>query len=140
MYSENYFKDLEPSEIKRRLVDNADRIEEGEYFAPLSEEELEAERQIYTEKSIESAIINEELDKIKQEFKLKLKPLEIEIAIRLQRLRTKGESRKGNLYYMADQESGFMEIFNEAGDLIEKRRLRPDEKAKTLKFQIASNS
>lgn len=140
MNSGNYFKDLDPSEIKRRLSDNADKIEEAEYFAPLSEEQLEAERQDYTSKCIEASIIREEFDQIKQKFKLRLKPIEQELEVRLNRLRVKGETRIGNMYYIADQETGYMEIFSEDGELIEKRRLRPDEKSKTLKFSVAQNS
>ena len=136
MYSEEFFEGRSPNEIKRILEDNADRIEEQEYFVPFTEDQLQAERENFTARSIELAAIDDEFEKIKQEFKLKMKPVINAKMAHLKNLRTKGVLQVGNVYLLANQEEGYMYKYNSDGIMIEKRRLRPDEKVNTtLKFQ-----
>lgn len=134
MFSEDFFNNQSSHEIKRILEDNADHIKEGEYFKPLTEDELRGVREKFAETAIEFKKLKEELKKVQNDFKSKMFPVENSMTVLLQSIRSRGNTINGTLYFIANHEDGNMDVYNSDGQLVESRRLRPDEKTQTIKF------
>lgn len=110
------------------LRNNADKVEQTDYEKELTEEELIAKREQFVDNSIDVSKLEDELAEKKKEYKNKIEPIKL-INRSLQReIKTKKKEVAGFLYYMADHVNGMMETFDETGELVSSRRLRPDEK------------
>lgn len=133
MIDEKYLQSLPKSERLQILQDHADKIETGTYFRKYTEEELNQEREEFTIQCIELDKLEEEKDKIIEEMKVKMKPVKNFITKGLNIIRNKGLTVNETLYSIANHDEGFMESYNEEGELIEKRKLRPDERQTTIK-------
>lgn len=140
MFDQNYLQSLSVIERKRVLDDNSDKIQDGEYFKALTDEELRALRETFTEKAIELSKHKEELKKVQADFKAKIMPVENIMAGLLSSIRSRGNTIQWTLYYMANHDEGMMEVYNVDGELVESRRLRPDEKTQTIKFQTSKSA
>jgi len=122
------FPGLPPDELKRVLTDNADQVENTTYMKSLTETQLAERREKLVENSIQLGIMEDELDSVKAEYKIKMKPLKLDNANLLTQLKHKQAEVKGFLYHIASHEEGMMGTYDENGELISSRRLRPDEK------------
>jgi len=121
------------------LQDTADKVEETNYYVPLSHEQLDIKREGLADNAIKLSEIEDELKEIKDDFKLKIDPLKTIHKNLLTEIKTKQEFKSGKLYHLANHESGYMETYDETGILIGTRRLRPDEKQKTV-FSISKTA
>lgn len=110
------------------LQQNADKIEQTTYQKPLSEEELNARKDQLTENSIKLGDLEEEKSEAVARFKEKIEPLKAVNKVLLFELRMKQAKVDGTLYHMANHEEGMMETYDEQGELVASRRLRPDER------------
>lgn len=72
-------------------------------------------------------------------FKAEMKPLEIIYSNLLEEITLKKERRTGRLFDIIDTESSMMLTYDENGDLIASRRLRPEEKKGQSKLFIPNN-
>ena len=61
-----------------------------------------------------------------------MKPISQKLAILLAKIRARYEDIKGTAYFLSDQKEGKMYVYNALGELIEERRLRPEEKQGSL--------
>jgi hypothetical protein len=130
---EIFMPDATAAERLQALKNNADNIEENaSYERDLTDEELDAKRETFVDNSINVSKLEDELNAYKKAYKGKIEPIKI-INKGLQfEIKTKRTTEKGTLYHLANQESGYMETYNEAGELIGKRRLRPEERQTRL--------
>jgi len=121
------------------LQDSADSIEDTTYLKQLTQEELDLKREQYFENQIKVTALQEELTGIKKSYKERMEPLALENKTLLQEVRTKQTEISGTLYHLANHDTGFMETYNETGELIGTRRLRPNEKQKNI-FSLSKAS
>lgn len=130
---ENFHPDLAPEDRLKQLQIEADRTLEGQHYQrELTEEEILDRREKFTQNSINLGNLDDELDLIKEGFKLKMKPLKEENTVLLQQLKTKQESKRDNLYEIFDHANSMAVTYNTSGEWVSERRLRPDEKQTSL--------
>lgn len=110
------------------LKDHCEGVEDREYLATLTEEELEERRR-------ELVSVVETISEIEREKKEALKAYKGELDLHkgqqseiLEALRLKGEKRKEELYKIIDHEEGVVGYYTAKGKLVEFRKARPDEK------------
>lgn len=126
--SRQFMPGLSDKERIMILQQNADKIEQTTYQKPLSEEELNARKDQLTENSIKLGDLEEEKSEAVARFKEKIEPLKAVNKVLLFELRMKQAKVDGTLYHMANHEEGMMETYDEQGELVASRRLRPDER------------
>lgn len=130
--SKIFMPELAPGERKMILQQNADNIEQTEYLKALSPEELDVKRETLTENAIKLSEFEDEKKEAMQEFKLKMDPLAKANKELLTEIKTRQAKVDGTLYHLANHEEGMMETYDENGEMIASRRLRPDEKRQTI--------
>jgi hypothetical protein len=126
------FQDQPLEERRRILRDSADKIEETTYLKPLSEDELSVRREAFTEGSIKLGQMEDELEEVKEKYKEKMKPLKDQNKEVLYELKHRQAAVTGPLFLIADHDEGMMGTYDENGELISSRKLRPEEKQLTI--------
>lgn len=132
MENQTFLKDYDRETRLDILRDGSEKIEQTTYMQPLTPDELDAKREQLAEILIKHSDLNDELYGIKSEFKGKMKPLKEESAKIIGEIKTKQSMKSGTLYHIANHESGMMESYDELGEFVSMRRLRPDEKQANL--------
>ncbi|HTI94705.1 MAG TPA: hypothetical protein VL727_29140 [Puia sp.] len=130
-----YEPTLDPEIRLRVLVDNADKTEDGTYMKDLNQDELDAKRETLSANYIQLNDLDEELSEIKAGYKARMKPLSMENKMLLQQVKTRKEQVRGRLFTVFNHEEGMAEIYDESCEMIESRRLTPEEKQTRLSFQ-----
>lgn len=120
------------------MQENAAKIEDTTYQKPLDADELAARREDLCDKSILLNQKDDELKVIKDQFKIETDPLKLAVKNLLTEIKTKQATVCGLLYHMANDADGMMETYDQNGDLVNSRRLRPEEKQQTRIFQIGN--
>lgn len=120
--------ELSDTERLTALRNNADKIEETTYEKELTHEELDSKRETFVDNSIKISNLEEELDEQKARYKSRIDPIKKDNKILQQEVKTKKQKVKGTLFHMANHADGMMETYDESGELVASRRLRPDEK------------
>lgn len=123
-----FMPDVTPEERINILRNNADKVEQTDYEKELTEEELIAKREEFVDNSIDVSKLEDELAEKKKEYKNKIEPIKLVNRSLQKEIKTKKRWVKGQLFYMADHVNGMMETWDESGELVSSRRLRPDEK------------
>ncbi len=125
---QKFMPDAPYAERMQVLQDTAEKIEQKEYYTPLTQSDLDLKREQFTDNSIwlgnEKAKIKELVDTHKQH----IKPKAEENTKLLYEITTKQEKREGVIYHIADYDNSIMVTYDENGDFVESRRLRPEEK------------
>jgi len=123
------------SELERRnwLDDNASKIEENQtYHRTMTNEEIIVSKEIFAEHAIVLNAKTEEFKEIKSEFTKEAGKIQDQMKAELNKFKTGKEELKGNLYFMDDQNNSLMYVYDQTGQQIECRPLRPNEKQKTI--------
>ncbi len=110
------------------MQQNAAKIEQTTYMKSLTQDDMDIKRETLTDNAIALNDLAEEKRVISEGFKSKMKPLAEENKILLRHLKTRQEEVDGVLFHMADYDNGIMETYNDQGEFISSRRLKPDEK------------
>ena len=129
---------MEGSSNKERtmlLQENAAKTEVGTYQIELSAEGLALRREELAENWIKFNGMQDKLKEVKENFKLKMKPLMLTNQVLLTEIKTKQTTLDGTLYHLADHEQGIMEVWDADGNFIRSRKLLPDEKQGNI-FQL----
>lgn len=121
-------KQLPDSERKLHLQAMACKVEEGTFFKKFTEEEIGATKDAYTDMQIELGDAEEQLADLCKELRDKVKQLRSRNKSTLQNIRQGGCTVMGITYFIADQEAGKMLQVDERGEVVNSRRLRPEEK------------
>lgn len=122
------FQDIPVENRAQALKDNAYKSEEMTINRPYTPEQL---TQFKDELSSQMIALNEHevaLDKIKKEYKAKMKPYELEKKKLLKSLKLKHEESFEEVYLMDDQEKGTVFIYDVTGKFLQSRKLYPDER------------
>lgn len=130
--NKDFMPDMPPEQRLQLLKDNADDHEETTYFRELTQTELDIKREELTENLITISSLDEILDKAKTEYKAEANPIKLENKKLLTEVKTRRSEVTGILFHIADHDAGVMETFNEIGEFISSRRLKPHEKQKKL--------
>lgn len=123
-----FMPEVTPEERINILRNNADKVEQTDYEKELTEEELIAKREEFVDNSIDVSKLEDELAEKKKEYKNKIEPIKLVNRSLQKEIKTKKKWVKGQLFHMADQVNCMMETWDESGELVFSRRLRPDEK------------
>ena len=126
--TKQFMPELSDRERMLILQQNADKIEQTTYQKPLSEEELAIRKDQLTENSIKLGDLEEEKAETVARFKESIDPLKAANKQLLFELRMKQAKVDGTLYHMANHDEGMMETYDDQGELVSTRRLRPDER------------
>lgn len=124
-----FCENVHPSELKDLLQTHAQGVMEGDYYRSLTEDEIELRRACYTENCIKVADLEAGKKEAVEEFKGQIKPLTATNIILLDEIKTRQFKDKGVLYDIANHDDGVMETYNDRGEFIKSRRLRPEERA-----------
>lgn len=122
------FQDVSPKERIQILTDNAAAIEKKTYSRPLDNAEVAKMQTEFAQKAIELNIQESGLKAIRDEFKLKVKPIKAEMANLMQGIRSGSEEVTEDVYLLADMDSQMMGYYNSGGELIFSRPLLQSEK------------
>ena len=132
-----FMPELSKNERLSILQNNADKIEQTTYLKPLTEEELNERREMLTDNCIKLGDLEEEKAEMVADFKAKIDPLKAVNKDLLWELRVKQAKVDGTLYHMANHDESMMETYDQNGELVATRRLRPDEKQTRIPLNIA---
>jgi len=120
------YQELPPADRKMQLAADAAKVRENaHFFKELSQEEIDVKNQQISGNSIK-------VFKLRDELKDRIDPLEEETKSLCQQVDTGMEEIVGTLYDFPDYETNMMNIYNEHGELIQSRRLLPEEKQARL--------
>ena len=122
------FQNVPEEEREQMLRDNADSSEEIGYMKPFTEEEILSMMDDLAEISIEINDIEIEKKATASEFKHKLEPLTDQKKETLKSIKNKAKFVKELCYKMIDQDEQMVTYYNSIGEIVESRRIRPDEK------------
>lgn len=126
------FKNHSPEQKLEMLEANADSIEEMDYAVQLTQEELAESKTQFAQESIKEARLEDELKKIKDEYKEKLKPIKDDKKILLNEIKTGSRPEHGKVYKIVDQEEKMTGFYNNRGHLIYSRPMDKDERQLTI--------
>jgi len=118
------------------LKDSCDKIEERSYLSKYDQEETNLLRAELANVSIQLGTIQEELDRIKSDYKGKLKPLQERIDKILYNLKNGGEYVRGECYKFIDQEEERVGWYTPDGYLLEERPITQEERQRTVQMEI----
>jgi hypothetical protein len=126
-----------PTERLRLLQQNADQVEETKYYRDLTQSELDQKREAFLQNAEKVALAKKDLDAAKAVFKgIAEKPMN-DNELLLEEVSTRKALVKGTLFHMANYDEGMMESFDELGDLVQTRRLTPEEKGGQSRLFVA---
>lgn len=117
----------------------AAKVEKTTYQKQLTKEEIEDRSADHVEAAIKLEILEDELKEIKDSYAAKMKPIKDAQKIRLQELKTRQTTVEGTLYHIPVVEENEMQTFDEKGEWVAGRRLRPEEKVGNV-FTMAKAS
>ena len=128
---------MSEKEIKDNLQAMAYSIEETTYNRPLNPDEIDSRKDLL----IKNIFKNSELEAKKKSFiaqiKSEQKLITEESNILRSEIKTGQETKTGVLYYVDDQDSKVMNVYDETGTFIFWRKLRSEEKQPSI-FKIVS--
>ncbi len=123
-----FMPDASQAERLQVLQNTANKTETGTYIKVLTEEELYARREVLAETAIKLRGLEEKKKEMVSKFKEEMDPVKRSYDDLLLQIRTGQEEKSGETFYMANYTENMMEVYDEQGEMITSRRLRPDEK------------
>lgn len=121
---------LHAGQRKEYLENSADSVEDLSYTKPFMPDEIRVFKDELSTAMILFDQLDEELDKIKDEYKSKMKPLKDETKILLTNIRNKASFITAKCYkFIEGNEAGY---YNADGELVYQRPLLPGESQKTI--------
>lgn len=126
--SKNFLPDYPDAERLEVLKGSADYIEQTTYYRDLTDHDIDIKNELFVANSIEVSKHNDELRKAKLVHKTNITPLVEYNAVLLEEISTRKSKVSGQLFSIADHDSGVMNSYDEKGEFISSRRLRPDER------------
>lgn len=130
--SKTMFHDVPPEERGRLLADNCYSRDDMSYMKTLTPEELDIKRETLAENMINLYGLEEELKEIKEGFKDRMDPIKESNREICEAVKTGKEEVKGVLYHFTDHVESVMNTFDERGEFVQSRRLKPEEKQAKL--------
>lgn len=125
---ERFMPDAEYQDRIQVLQDTAEKVENTDYYAQLSEEELGNKRQEFVDNAVKLNELKLKLKEQSDDLKGKMKPLDHLNNQLMYEVSTRQEKRSGNVYHIADYDNSEMATYDAHGECIARRRLTPAEK------------
>lgn len=132
MQTQKFMPDATLKERRELLHASADKVEEGSYYKPLTEDELNAAKDDLTDAVIETNRLMEEKAELAKALNEQIKTKKVETKNLLTMIKTRQVEKVGVTYEMHNHTTGMLECYDEDGDLLYTRRLKPDERQKTI--------
>lgn len=127
--SKTIMPEMAPELRYQFLKDNAEHMkEDAKYYRDLTPEDLDGKREKLSQNLIDISNHEDDLSKVKAEFKGLIEPLKADNKILLECVKTRKEEVEGVLFYLANHEEGLMEEYDVNGEMISSRPLRLEEK------------
>jgi len=136
---EKFFPDLSNEQRLRLLQDNCVSSEQTKYYRELTEEELVDKHKLLSKNLIDLSHKEDEFKVVKDAYKADVKPLVEANKKLLTDIKMKKELIDGTLFHLDDQDKGIMTTYDEYGEFISSRRLKPEEKQARLFINKAVN-
>lgn len=124
--------------IKDSLMAQCYSTESMVYQKPLTEEELSKLEKEFIQASVKYAKLNDDFNKLKEEFKNKMKPVEQLQKEQLKVLKVKTMETEGIVYMIDNQEEKTMSYYDETGALIMVRPLMSSERQLSINRQAVN--
>lgn len=128
---------------KKVIIDNLESLchskQEMVYMKNLDEQTLQKKEKEFVADNIKLSKLKDDFDKVKEEFKNKMKPVEQMLVQNLNVLKNKAEEVEGTVYLIDDQEEGLMGYYDLEGNLLNSRRLTADERQLHIGSKLAAN-
>lgn len=128
MSQQTFLQSLGDKERREFLESNAADVYQGKYSRPLSDDEKTKAKDSLSQTFLKISDLEEDFAEKKAAHKEEIKPFKKEIQMLATQVRTGQMLADGIIFNLPDFESGFMESYNELGELISTRKLNPGEK------------
>jgi len=115
-------------EDRENVLQEALSIEEAAYMQPLGPEELAIKKDDLASAAILKAVIEDELSEIKKQYKDKIEPLRQKVSDAIEAIKNKGVEVKGKVYKLADYDNQMVHFVDPLGNVLNSRRMMPDER------------
>lgn len=128
--NERIFKLRDLPTVERLAILEAESAgkEETQYQKPLNLVELDVMRHDLVETMIRKGFLDDELAKIKKDFKDKIEPLSDRISETIEALKIKSAEKKGLLYKMISYEERHVYFLDTEGNIVSSRMMLPEER------------
>ena len=134
----NLFENESPEVREQILQDTAYKVESDFSFTrPMTDEELLETREAFVQKSFEIQKLQEEFDRIKENFKMMMKPVKQDHSEILNSLKFKSVNRRETVYLLDNREEGCMSYYDKTGILITSRPFTSEENQ--LKMKVSKS-
>lgn len=134
--NERIFKLRDLPTVERLAILEAESAgkEETQYQKPLNLVELDVMRHDLVETMIRKGFLDDELAKIKKDFKDKIEPLSERISETIEALKIKSAETKGLLYKMISYEERHVYFVDPDGNIVSSRMMLPEERTMHIRF------
>lgn len=126
------FADYAPEQRRAFLQDNADSIELTSYTRRFTHEELAEFKDKLSTVAIDINSISIEKKEVMDNFKDRMKPLNVEHSDLLEKIHNKAEVVEEDCFKMISHEEGMVGFYNQIGELVYSRPILPQEKQSTI--------
>lgn len=125
------FPNLPEEARKQVLSDNCDRVEELEYLKSFGPDQIAQKKDTLSEVSISINDVEEEKKAVTADYNESLKQLNKKKKKLLEDLRNKAERVTEHCYLFFDHDAKLVGYYNQTGQLVNSRSMRPGEYQKT---------
>ncbi len=129
-----------PQVIKDTLMGQCCSTETMVYQKALMEDELAKLEKEFIQASVKYAKLQDDFNKVKEDFKNKMKPVESLQKEQLNVLKNKSMETEGTVYLIDNQDEKTMSYYAEDGMLIMQRPLMAGERQLSINSKFAANS
>ncbi|MNE02795.1 hypothetical protein D3C80_952770 [compost metagenome] len=127
------FPELSGADLDAALRSIADGIDTDTYTKKLTEEELADRKDTLTDLTISVSMLEDELKEHSKEIKDTIKPKKAKSKQLMKEIKAKSVVITGKLYKIIDEVNGQVGFYESTGELVNQRRLRPDERQLTIR-------
>lgn len=128
----NMWKEYPPEERAQMLHDNCDKIQQTEYSKSFDEQEIASKKHELVTAILRIQQLKDELDKVKKEYKEKLKPHEVSKTELMDDIKYSARPVIEDCFVFLEHDENKAYIFNSEGEMVLSRPLTPDERQKTI--------
>lgn len=115
-------------------------VEETQYQKPLNEVETNVLQSDLIQAMIKKGFLEEELDRVKKDYKERIEPLKEIVSEGIESLKTRSASRKGRLYKMIDYEEKHVYFVDTEGNILSSRMMLPEERQMHIAHAVSPYS
>lgn len=137
------FENLSKQEVIDRLEAECIAIENKPYLRPFDNDELSNVKKQYADKSKESAMIQDEINKLTHPLKEEKKIIDLESKSIMQSIKDGGVFESGKVYIIPDYENKIMIEYSSEGTIVGTRQMTVKERQlhinSHLSFKVQSN-